>query len=274
MPLPAGNIRNLNEQPLSSGILEAGLDDAQFHSTTRMDQNLGKTGGSSSTVFPVYTFTKVDDTWPDDEPPAEVTNTVTCIVEGEGRLEVRFNTIADEAPSGVCVDTDHEEEREVMCIPESLEALVANLLVGGGVHEDHDKEHEMTSDATWLCVVDILCTLLSNLSSLDVNKVDIMSSSVDHGPEGHGICDLSMEPDVFVGREEPSELGTEDTDDISKHWDEDQTSIESQDKTGTTRDPDGESKSVQTCQPGIGELTVPSITKKEEMEAVEDDVES
>jgi hypothetical protein len=83
-----------------------------------------------------------------------------------------------------------------------------------------------------------------------------------------------MEPDVFVGGEEPSELWTDDTDDISKHWDEDQTSIESEDKTGTTRGPDGESKSVQTCQPGIGELTVPSVTKEEEMEAVEDDVES
>jgi hypothetical protein len=150
-----------------------------------MDENLGKTGGSSSSVFPIYTFTKVDDTWPDNEPPAEVTDTVACIVEREGWLEVRFDTIADEAASGMCVDTDHEEEREVMCIPESLEALVANLMVGGGVHEDHDKEHEMTSDTTWLFVVDILCTLLSDLSSLDVNKVDIMSSSVDHGPEGH-----------------------------------------------------------------------------------------
>jgi hypothetical protein len=150
-----------------------------------MDENLGKTGGSSSSVFPVYTFTKVDDTWPDNEPPAEVTDTGACIVEREGWLEVRFNTIADEAPSGVCVDTDHEEEREVMCIPEGLEALVANFMVGGGVHEEHDKEHEMTSDTTWLFVVDILCTLLSDLSSFDVNKVDIMSSSVDDGPEGH-----------------------------------------------------------------------------------------
>jgi hypothetical protein len=83
-----------------------------------------------------------------------------------------------------------------------------------------------------------------------------------------------MEPDVFVSGEEPSELRTDDTDDISKHRDEDQTSIESQDKTGTPRGPNGESKSVQTCQPLIGELTVPSITKPEEMEAIEDDVES
>jgi len=109
-----------------------------------VDENLGKTGGSASTVFPVYTFTKVDDTWPDNEPPAEVTDAVTCRVEGERRDEIRFNTISDETPSRVRVDADHEEEREVMRIPESLEALVTNLIVGGGVHEDHDKEHEMT----------------------------------------------------------------------------------------------------------------------------------
>jgi hypothetical protein len=83
-----------------------------------------------------------------------------------------------------------------------------------------------------------------------------------------------MEPDVLVGGEEPSELGTDDTDDVSKHWNEDQTSIEGQDKTSTARDPDGETKGVQTCEPGIGELTVPSITNPEEMKAVEDDVES
>jgi hypothetical protein len=150
-----------------------------------VDENLGEAGGSSTSVFPVYPFTKVDDTWPDNEPPAEVTNTVTGIVEREGWLEVRFDTIADEAASGMCVDTDHEEERKVMCIPESLETLVANLMVCGGVHEEHDEEHEVTCDTTWLFVVDILCTLLSDLSSLDVNKVDIMSSRVDHSPEGH-----------------------------------------------------------------------------------------
>jgi hypothetical protein len=83
-----------------------------------------------------------------------------------------------------------------------------------------------------------------------------------------------MEPDVFVGGEEPSELGTDDTDDISKHWNEDQTAIEGEGKTCTTRDPDGETKGVETCEPDIGELTVPSITKEEEMKAVEDDVES
>lgn len=53
------------------------------------------------------------------------------------------------------VEPDHEEEREVVRVPESLEALVANLMVGGRVHKDHDEEHEVASDASSLLVVDI-----------------------------------------------------------------------------------------------------------------------
>lgn len=33
MPLELGNVGNLNEHPLSSGELEAGLEHAQFHGT-------------------------------------------------------------------------------------------------------------------------------------------------------------------------------------------------------------------------------------------------
>ena len=32
MPLEAGNLGDLNEQPLAGNVLEAGLDDAQLHS--------------------------------------------------------------------------------------------------------------------------------------------------------------------------------------------------------------------------------------------------
>lgn len=53
------------------------------------------------------------------------------------------------------VETDHEEEREVVGIPEGLEALVADLVVGRGIHEDHDEKHEVTSDASGLVVVDL-----------------------------------------------------------------------------------------------------------------------
>ena len=64
------------------------------------------------------------------------------------------------------VETEHEEECEVVCVPERLKALLADLVVGGGVHDKHDKEHEVASDATGLRVVNLLGRLLANLCNV------------------------------------------------------------------------------------------------------------
>jgi hypothetical protein len=60
----------------------------------------------------------------------------------------------------MCVQADHEEEREMMRIPERLEALVTDLVMGGCVHEKHNQKHEVTSDAARLRIVDLLSKLL------------------------------------------------------------------------------------------------------------------
>ena len=41
---------------------------------------------------------------------------------------------------------------------------------------------------------------------LDIHEVNIVSGSVDHRPEGHRVGDLTVEPDVLIGGEEPGEL--------------------------------------------------------------------
>jgi hypothetical protein len=58
-----------------------------------------------------------------------------------------------------------------------------------------------------------------------------------HGPECHRIGHLSMEPDVFIGREQPGELGTDNTDDVAKHWKEDEATVVSENKTCPTNLP-------------------------------------
>lgn len=68
-----------------------------------------------------------------------------------------------------------------------------------------------------------------------------------------------MEPDVLVGREEPGELGPDDTNDVAQHRDEDHGTVKSQDKTGTARGPDGESERVKASQSGIGLLDGRSV---------------
>lgn len=53
------------------------------------------------------------------------------------------------------VEADHEEERKVMGVPESFKALLTDFVVSGSIHQHHEEQHNVSSDATWLTVVDI-----------------------------------------------------------------------------------------------------------------------
>ena len=53
-----------------------------------------------------------------------------------------------------------------------------------------------------------------------------------------------MKPDVLVGGKEPGKLGSNDTDDVAQHRDEDHCTVKGQDKSGTARGPDGEPEAV------------------------------
>lgn len=128
-----------------------------------MDQNLGETGSSPRAIFSVHTFAEIDETGPDGKPPAQVTKTMSGRVEGESANVVGVDGVTDEAASSMGVETNHEEEREMMSVPENLESLGADLVVGSSVHEEHDEEHEMTGDASWLRIVDLESNLLPYL---------------------------------------------------------------------------------------------------------------
>lgn len=128
-----------------------------------MNEDLSETRCPPSPNFPVHTLAEVDDTGPDDEPPAEVSETVLRGIEGERGDIVGVGGITNEATGSVGVKADHEEERQMMGVPEGLEALLANLVVRGGVHQDHDEQHEVTGDTTGLPVMDVQSPFRSNL---------------------------------------------------------------------------------------------------------------
>lgn len=125
------------------------------------------------------------------------------VVEREEGAKIGFNGIADEATSSVRIETNHEEESKVMCIPEGFEALGADLVVSSRVHDDHYQEHEVASDTSGLCVMDLEGTLFSDFlcyklsmryqrrgerirtGSFDINEVYIVRRGVDHSPESH-----------------------------------------------------------------------------------------
>lgn len=132
-----------------------------------MSDNLGDGGLSCGTYFSVNTLTKVQDTYPQSESPALVSNTVIPkVLSGEWRKSI--SSITDEASDRMGVKTEHKDESQMMGVPESLEALLTNLLVGGCVHQEHAKKHYMSSNSTGLLVVNIKGVERTNLRFLDV----------------------------------------------------------------------------------------------------------
>ena len=118
-----------------------------------MDKDLGQAGCTPRTNLTPNPLSKVDNAGPDGETPALVAETVGRAVERERGDVLGVGRVTDEASGGMGVETDHEEERKVVRVPESLEALVADLVVRSGVHEEHDEKHEMTGDTARLGVV-------------------------------------------------------------------------------------------------------------------------
>lgn len=69
---------------------------------------------------------------------------------------------------------------------------------------------------------------------------------MDHGPKGHRVRDLPVEPDILIGGEEPSEFGADETDDVAQHGHQDESSVEGENKTSPSRCPDGPCQSVKS----------------------------
>ena len=104
-----------------------------------MDKKLGQPCCSSRTDLTINPLPEIDDTRPDNEPPTLITKAVLRGIEGESRNVIRVGRITNEAAGRVSVQTYHEKEREVVCVPEGLETLIADLVVGGCIHQDHEE---------------------------------------------------------------------------------------------------------------------------------------
>lgn len=120
-----------------------------------MDDDLGELSRATGTDLPPDALEEVDDTGPNGKTPGEVAKADFWVVEGEGLSEPWLCGTTNEAPSSVCVEADHEEERQVMSIPECLKTLPTDFHMRGGIHEDHNEQHYMASDTSRLAIVHI-----------------------------------------------------------------------------------------------------------------------
>lgn len=86
-----------------------------------------------------------------------------CGIEGEGGYVVGECAISYEASRSMRIEPDHEKEGKMMGVPECFETLLSNLELSGRIHEHNDEEHEVPRNTTRLGVMDLQCSLLSNL---------------------------------------------------------------------------------------------------------------
>ena len=87
---------------------------------------------------------------------------MVSIVERESGLIRGLGGVSNEAASRVGVDANHKEEGQVVGVPEYLKGLFADVGMSGGIHENHDEEHEVASDPSGLFVVNVLSRFLAD----------------------------------------------------------------------------------------------------------------
>ena len=92
------------------------------------------------------------------------------------------------------IHAQQERDEQVVRIPEGLERLLPDPMVGRCVHEQHAQQHDVARDSSSLCIVDLNRGLRSNLVLLDIKEVDVVSRDMNDGEHKHCICYLAVEP--------------------------------------------------------------------------------
>ena len=134
-----------------------------------MADDAGDLRFTHSTNFTVQPLNQVKTTGEQLPPPALVPNTVLPEV-GAGKRRLGVRSVAHEAANGVGVEAKEERDKQVVGVPEGLEGLLPDAVVGRRIHEQHAKEHDVSGDASGLRVVDLNRRGRADLRQLNVIK--------------------------------------------------------------------------------------------------------
>jgi hypothetical protein len=133
--------------------------------------NLGLTPAADLTVETVKEVETATEELPS---PTLITNAVSPEV-----LLVEWrpcgNGVSDEAAGCVCVHAEQEGNEQVVSVPESLERLLSDPVVGSGVDQEHAKQHDVSSNTTGFRVVNLKGNLRSDLYNFDVKEAVAVS---------------------------------------------------------------------------------------------------
>jgi hypothetical protein len=76
----------------------------------------------------------------------------------------------------VGVHAQQERNEEVVSVPEGLERLLSNPVMRSGVNQKHAEQHDVSSNATSFCVVNLKRNLRTDLDALNVEEAAIVST--------------------------------------------------------------------------------------------------
>ena len=193
MPLLGGNGGALQEEPLAGFVLHGGFFELDFHGIVGVPDYFGDFGGTAGADFAIDPFEEVEATAPEFPAPALVADAVVPeVFAREGGVGV--DRVANEAACGVGVHGEEEGDEEVVSVPEGFEGLLTDLVVCGGVHEEHTEEHDVASDTASLGVVNLDSSFRPDLTTLHVEEIHVVGGDMDAGEDEQRVGDLSMEP--------------------------------------------------------------------------------
>lgn len=135
--------------------------------TIRMLDDTGDLGLADGTNLTVQTLKEVEAASPKLPSPTQVPNAVVpVILTSEGRN--RGSRVTHEATNGVSVKAEEERDEQMVCVPEGLERLLSDAMVGGRVHQKHAQKHNVPSHTAGLDVVNLNGRNGTNLGFLDI----------------------------------------------------------------------------------------------------------
>jgi hypothetical protein len=132
--------------------------------------NLGLPAGTNLAVQPLKQIQSTANQLP---APALVTNAVVPEVLSSKRRDGVLD-VTDEAAGGVGVHAQEKGNEQVMGVPEGLEGLLSDPGMCRGVNQEHAEQHDVTSNATSLGVVDFEGDLGTDLGLLDVVEAEVV----------------------------------------------------------------------------------------------------
>lgn len=178
VPLGRANRGDVDEKPLPGFVFHRWLLELNLHCVVGVTDDFCYFGWATRLDFTVDALAEVESSADQFPAPTFVADAVVP-ERGSGKRGVGVGRITDEAPSGVCVESQEERDEEVMCVPERLVRLLPDLGMGGREHQQHAQEHYVPSDATNLGIVYLYGGFLSDLRPLHIEETTIVSGDVE-----------------------------------------------------------------------------------------------